>query len=401
VLRNLLAAAALCVVVAAQDPAPASRPAQDVPMTTTESGLKYSVLVAGPEGARPKRGDNVKVKYRGTLANGTLFDESKEPIEFRLGKVIEGWNEGLKLMTPGSKYLFVIPGDLAYGAQGTPDGRIPPNAVLHFEVELLSFTPGDALPEPPKYVPLDEAQAKTLPSGLKYQVVAPGKGEKAAQTDTLSVQFSLFGPDKKLIWATEAAGGEPQKIPCAALTGNTGLPFMRAMLPEMLEGEVRRVECPAKEAFGERGGNGVPPGATTYWELKLVKIGRPQPLPEFVKPADLKLTTTASGLQYQIVKEGTGKSPTRADRVEVHYAGWLEDGTNFDASFTRGDTTSFGVTQVIAGWTEGLQLMKEGGAARFVIPGNLGYGARGFGQKIPPNATLVFYVELVKVLPAQ
>ena len=399
--RTSLAAAALCALLAAQDSKPVSRPADYSDMTTTESGLKYTVVVAGKEGLRPKRGDTVKVNYRGTLENGTEFDKSTSPTSFRLGSVIEGWNEGIKLMTPGAKFRFVIPGDLAYGAAGTPDGRIPPNATLIFDVELLAIEVGELLPEPPKYVPIDEAKCQTLPSGLKCQVAVEGTGEKAGPEDTFNVHFSLFGPDKKLIWATETAGGIPQKIPAKALAGQSGLPFMRAMLPEMKEGEVRRIECPAKEGFGDRGAQGVPAGATTYWELKLLKIGRPAPLPPFVLPADMKLTTTASGLQYEVVKEGTGKTPTRADQVEVRYAGWLLDGKAFDSSYSRGDTTTFGVGQVIGGWSEGLQLMKEGGQTRFVIPAVLAYGERGFGDKIPPGSTLVFFVELVKVNSAK
>jgi FKBP-type peptidyl-prolyl cis-trans isomerase len=83
--------------------------------------------------------------------------------------------------------------------------------------------------------------------------------------------------------------------------------------------------------------------------------------------------------------------------VTVHYAGWLEDGTLFDSSFERGDTASFQLGRVIQGWNEGLQLMKEGAIYKFTIPSELGYGKRGGGDKIPPDSTLIFYVELIKV----
>ena len=107
--------------------------------------------------------------------------------------------------------------------------------------------------------------------------------------------------------------------------------------------------------------------------------------------------TTASGLQYQILREGNGKSPKATDTVECHYEGTLIDGTKFDSSYDRGQTATFPLNQVIAGWTEGLQLMKEGGKYRFFIPYNLGYGERGAGASIPPFAALVFDVELVTV----
>ena len=104
-----------------------------------------------------------------------------------------------------------------------------------------------------------------------------------------------------------------------------------------------------------------------------------------------------SGLQYQVLKEGTGKQPKATDQVECHYEGTLINGQVFDSSYQRGQTATFGLNQVIAGWTEGVQLMKEGAKYRFFIPYNLAYGERGAGQSIPPYAALVFDVELVAV----
>ncbi len=107
--------------------------------------------------------------------------------------------------------------------------------------------------------------------------------------------------------------------------------------------------------------------------------------------------TTASGLRYVVEKEGTGKSPVATDQVTVHYTGYLLNGTKFDSSVDRGEPATFPLNQVIKGWTEGLQLMKEGGKTKFIIPSELGYGANGAGGVIPPNAWLVFDVELIKV----
>ena len=107
---------------------------------------------------------------------------------------------------------------------------------------------------------------------------------------------------------------------------------------------------------------------------------------------------TASGLQYKVLKEGTGKKPKASDTVEVHYRGTLIDGTEFDSSYKRNKSISFPLNGVIAGWTEGLQLMKEGAKYKLVIPSHLGYGETGAGQLIYPNATLIFEVELIKVL---
>lgn len=107
--------------------------------------------------------------------------------------------------------------------------------------------------------------------------------------------------------------------------------------------------------------------------------------------------TLPSGLQYQVLREGNGRRPTATDEVECHYEGTLINGQVFDSSYRRGETATFPLNQVIKGWTEGLQLMQEGAKYRFYIPYTLGYGANGAGQTIPPYATLIFDVELIKV----
>lgn len=106
---------------------------------------------------------------------------------------------------------------------------------------------------------------------------------------------------------------------------------------------------------------------------------------------------TESGIQYRVLQEGTGRSPQADDNVMVHYVGKLLAGTVFDSSVERGEPATFGVSQVIPGWTEALQLMKEGAKYELYIPYNLAYGERGAGGQIPPYATLIFDVELIKV----
>lgn len=110
------------------------------------------------------------------------------------------------------------------------------------------------------------------------------------------------------------------------------------------------------------------------------------------------VVTLPSGLQYSVEKEGNGKKPKAQDTVECHYEGRLIDGTVFDSSYRRGETATFPLSGVIAGWTEGLQHMAEGAKYRFFIPYNLAYGERGAGANIPPYAALIFDVELVKVV---
>lgn len=110
---------------------------------------------------------------------------------------------------------------------------------------------------------------------------------------------------------------------------------------------------------------------------------------------------TESGLQYEVIEEGSGASPSADDRVTVHYTGTLIDGTVFDSSRERGQPATFALNQVIPGWTEGLQLMKEGAHYKFYIPSDLAYGERGAGNVIEPGSTLIFDVELMEVAESE
>ena len=129
---------------------------------------------------------------------------------------------------------------------------------------------------------------------------------------------------------------------------------------------------------------------------KVAKEAGAKFLEENAKNEGVKVT--ASGLQYTVEKEGTGESPKATDEVTVHYTGRLLDGTVFDSSVSRGEPTTFPLNRVIPGWTEGVQLMKEGGKYMFFIPSELAYGAQGIPGAIPPHSTLIFEVELIKVV---
>jgi FKBP-type peptidyl-prolyl cis-trans isomerase FkpA len=108
-------------------------------------------------------------------------------------------------------------------------------------------------------------------------------------------------------------------------------------------------------------------------------------------------TKTGSGLKYRVLRQGTGGKPKATDSVRVNYHGWLDNGKKFDSSYDRKEPISFPLNRVIPGWTEGMQLVGEGGMIELEIPPDLGYGARGAGADVPPNATLHFLVELLKV----
>jgi len=132
------------------------------------------------------------------------------------------------------------------------------------------------------------------------------------------------------------------------------------------------------------------------------------PPPQKIKPQEqpflqktlkkANIVTTATGLQYEVLTPGTGTaSPSATDNVTVHYKGTTIDGEEFDSSYSRGEPATFPLNRVIAGWTEGVQLMKEGAKYRFYIPSELAYGEQGAGRAIGPNAALIFDVELIKI----
>jgi FKBP-type peptidyl-prolyl cis-trans isomerase FklB len=143
---------------------------------------------------------------------------------------------------------------------------------------------------------------------------------------------------------------------------------------EVLQAYFGKLQAAAQEKAGEAG--------ATYLAENAAKEG---------------VITTESGLQYEIMNSGSGAKPTTADQVTVHYHGMLTDGTVFDSSVDRGEPAKFGVTQVIKGWTEALQLMSLGDKWKLTIPSNLAYGDKGAGGMIGPNATLVFEVELLGI----
>lgn len=261
-----------------------------------------------------------------------------------------------------------------------------------------THTAAPAAAAEPKAIPAPEdvkappADASKTASGLASKVLTKGKGkDHPKDEDTVKVHYTGWTSDGKM-FDSSVARGEPTSFGV-----NQVIAGWTEALKLMVVGEKRRLWIPAKIAYGETARPGYPAGQLTF-DVELLEIIAPPKPPEVPKdvaapPADAKKTT--SGLAYRSLSKGTGKDhPGPTSRVKVHYSGWTKDGKMFDSSVTRGEPTSFGLNQVIPGWTEGLQLMVKGEKMRFWIPGKLAYGDE---PKRPgaPSGQLTFDVELL------
>jgi FKBP-type peptidyl-prolyl cis-trans isomerase len=247
--------------------------------------------------------------------------------------------------------------------------------------------------ETPKDVNAVPSDAETTASGLASRVLEAGNGsDSPAAADTVSVHYSGWTTDGKL-FDSSVQRGKPTSFPL-----NRVIKGWTEGLQLMVVGEKRRFWIPADLAYGENPGGGRPGGLLVF-DVELLSIEKaPEPpkVPEDVAAAPDSAEVRDSGLASRKLSDGTGSThPTKQDMVTVHYSGWTTDGQMFDSSVMRGSPATFGLSQVIPGWTEGVQLMVEGEKRRFWIPGKLAYGDNPAGGA--PGGTLVFDVELIKI----
>jgi peptidylprolyl isomerase len=360
---------------------------------TTSSGLKVKIVHKGT-GNRPQIGDKVTVHYTGTLTDNTKFDSSRDrdqPFSFKLGmgQVIKGWDEGIAMLNVGDKAILTIPADLGYGDRNM--GNIPPNSVLVFDVELLSVQEGV------RPYNTEGKDTITTASGLQYILVEKvAESQKAEEGSSVTVHYTGYLLDGK-IFDSSVERDQPAKF---TIGGGRLIKGWEEGVSYMRVGEKARLIIPPHLAYGEQGAGGViPPNATLIFDIELVSVK------EGAKPFDVSgkdTLKTSSGLKYIVVSRAPNdaKQAQPGKTVKVHYTGYLTTGKMFDSSLDRGQPIDFmlGTGRVIKGWEEGVALMKQGDKMRLIIPSELGYGDQGVGGVIPPNATLIFDVELVEVM---
>jgi FKBP-type peptidyl-prolyl cis-trans isomerase len=260
-----------------------------------------------------------------------------------------------------------------------------PQGTLVFDVELISVKRNPDPPPVPTDVAEAPADAQKTASGLKSKVLAKGTGKtRPKPTDTVKVHYTGWTSDGKM-FDSSVTRGAPATFPVDKVVKGWG-----EGVQLMVVGEKRRLWIPKELAYNDRPGR---PQGTLVFDLELVEIVTPE-TPKDVAAAPKDAEKTASGLASKVLKKGTGTAhPSASSTVKVDYSGWTTDGKMFDSSVTRGEPAEFPLNGVIAGWTEGVQLMVVGERRRFWIPEELAYK----GQPGAPAGMLVFDIELLEI----
>ena len=241
----------------------------------------------------------------------------------------------------------------------------------------------------------DEMNYTKTDSGLEYMITEKGRGELATTGSRVKVHYT-GKLDDGTKFDSSLDRGEPFTFELGAGMVIKGWDEGFSLL-HVADKAILRI--PPHLGYGARGaGSTIPPNATLIFEVELLEL-IPAVKVEKFDTKDKVSSKTAAGLEFILVEEGNGIKAAAGNTVSVHYSGYLEDGTMFDSSVKRDQPFSFtlGMGRVIKGWDEGVAMMKIGDKVQLIIPSSLGYGANGAGGVIPPNATLVFDVELLEV----
>ncbi len=268
---------------------------------------------------------------------------------------------------------------------------LPLVLIFAFSLIVPNLAVGD---DPPadEGIPQVKGDTLTTKSGLKYIVVKTGEGKKAEDGDIVTVNYTGWLTDGKKF---DSSLDRNQPFP-VTLGNHQVIAGWEEGLTGMAKGGERILIIPPDLAYGERAVGPIPANSTLIFQVDVLDVSPPRKPPIY---DEKNVKTTKSGLKYVVLEEGKGAKPEKGQTVQVQYTGWLLDGKMFDSSLDRGQPFEFvlGAGRVIKGWDEGVAMMNVGSKYLLIIPPDLAYGARGAGGVIPPNATLLFEVNLLGV----
>ena len=369
-------------------PAPTAQPTPEVGITTA-SGVQYIELEKG-KGPFPQEHDVVVLHYVGMLGDGAVFDSSYdrgEPIMYTMGEetAFADWNEAIRLMQIGGRARIIIPPEKLLDAEA----KMPDEPFI-YEVKLVAISSQDA------YNDIKETDYAVTDSGLKYYDLEVGDGPEAESGELVSVHYTLWREAGEVVDSTLDRGQAFSFV----LGAHQVIPGFEEGVAGMKVGGTRQLVVAPELAYGEEGyGLLIDPTENIVYEVMLVDVQPPLPPPP-TAPAEFDesaYTVTDSGLKYYDIAPGEGSELQRGQMAVIHYNGWLMDGGLFDSSLEHGNPVQIpiGIGGAIPGLDEGISTMRIGGKRQLVIPPELAYGEEGVDGVIPPNATLIFEIELL------
>jgi peptidylprolyl isomerase len=376
-------------------------------LQTSPRGMRYQVIERKPTVGRPRGlslGDNLSIRlytanHKDSIVHKQILDDitldaSTSPIDVR---------DVLPFLFPGDSVVCLVKVDTfaRYTGRAMPSYFPQGSEMKHFirVVKAESSLEQQARDAQiiQDYAKANNLQTKITPSGLHYVITQTGTGTTPSKGQKVTVHYRGTLLDGKEFDASYARN---RPFSFAIGTGQVikGWDEGIALLPA---GSKATLLIPSTLGYGKRGAGGmIPPSAVLRFDIEVLDVpSEKRIIDDYAKANQLQLNSTPSGLQYIITRKGSGALPKKGQTIAVHYRGTLLDGKEFDSSYSRNTPIEFslGMGQVIRGWDEGLALLPVGSKAIFIIPSELGYGSRGAGADIPPDAVLRFDVELVAI----
>ncbi len=407
--------------------------------TKTDDGLYYKFHVQSGDTLKAQEGDLIST-YMDYRTDDTIFNSTPKGQPFKLPMMHSTYKgdvfAAIGMMSPGDSATFMIHADSFFTKTvGAPRPEfLDSNSYFYLDIKVTEIKTQAELDKErmmtaqamanaelgliETYIADNKLTINKDASGVYFSEVKKGNGKEATAGNIakLNIVAKSIGTNGRP-FIDSGIDGKPVDYEIG--TGRLGIGFESAIV-KMKEGGKALIIVPFDLGFGAQGVRGViDPYATLVYEVEIVKVTSAAEakaaqekealmaqaksageIITYMKKNNLSAKPNPSGLYYISTLDGNGKQAMAGKKVKVHYTGTLLNGKKFDSSLDRGQPFEFtlGQGQVIPGWDEGIALMKEGGKAKLIIPSHLGYGSRGAGQDIPPNATLVFEVELLEVI---